>query len=66
MKREDRRAGGVIAMLFNINCDPEKHPHGIDWQDVFPEWKEEHEQTEEEMYEVMRLFASRSNEGLSH
>lgn len=66
VRREDRRAGEIIAILYNINRDSEKDPHGMDWQDVFPEWKTEHEQTEEEMFEMMQLFASRSNEGLSH
>ena len=65
VKREDRRAGEIIAILFNINRDAEKMPNGIDWQDVFPEWKEERpEQTEEEMFLVMAGFA-KSTEGLS-
>jgi hypothetical protein len=67
VKREDRRAGEIIAILYNINRDSEKDPKGIDWQDVFLEWKEEpKEQTEEEMLALMQLFATKSNEGLSH
>ena len=65
VKREDRRGGEIVAMLYNINRDTEKDPRGIDWQDVYTEWKEEHEQTEEEMLQVMQMFAA-STEGLSH
>jgi hypothetical protein len=64
VKRADRRAGGVIAMLYNLNRDPEKDRDGIDWQDVFTEWKEKlPEQTEDELYEAMLLWA-KSTEGL--
>lgn len=65
LKREDRRAGEVVAILYNLNRDPEKDPKGIDWDDVFPEWKEARPQTEDEMFEAMLLFA-KSTEGLSH
>jgi hypothetical protein len=65
VKREDRRAGEMIAMFFNANRDTEKMPRGIDWTDVFPEWKEpSKEQTEEEMLEVMQaLMASTQSMG---
>lgn len=66
VKRADRRAGEIIAILYNINRDSERDPHGLEWQDVFPEWKEpEKEQTEEEMFATMMLF-TKSTEGLSH
>lgn len=66
IKREDRRAGEIIAMLFNANRDSETTP-AIDWQDVFLEWKEgPREQTEKEMFEMMQMFTARTNEGLSH
>jgi hypothetical protein len=64
-KQEDRRAGGVIAMLYNVNRDPDKDPKGLDWFDFFPEWREAREQTEEELFEMMMLF-TKQREGLSH
>jgi len=69
VKREDRRAGEIVAILYNANRNVEDDPKGLDWQDVFPEWKEEreeHEQTEEEMFALMKMFAAKSTEGLSH
>lgn len=57
-KREDRRAGGIIAMLYNIHRDPEKDSNGLEWWDFFLEWKEDTEQTEEAMLEVMRIWAA--------
>lgn len=65
VKREDRRAGEVVAILYNINRDSEKDPRGMDWQDVFAEWKEERFEDEDEMFAAMKLFAQ-STEGLSH
>lgn len=66
MKRADRRAGEIVAILYNLNRDPKEDPKGIDWTDVFAEWKEEPpEQTEDEMLETMFAFAA-STEGLSH
>lgn len=64
VKREDRRAGEIIAILYNINRDSEKDPHGIEWQDVFPEWKEEREQSEEEMFAVMQALAEATRRGV--
>lgn len=58
VKREDRRAGGIIAMLYNINRDSEKDPDGLEWWDFYTEWKEETEQTEEQQLHVMRLWAA--------
>lgn len=55
-KREDRRAGGIIAMLFNINRG--ENTEGLDWYDFFPEHKEETEQTEEVMLEHMKLWSA--------
>lgn len=57
-KRQDRRAGGVIAMLYNINRDSDKDPKGLDWEDFFSEWQETTEQTEEEQLQVMQLWAA--------
>lgn len=57
----------MIAMFYNANRDSEKDPNGIDWTDVFAEWKEKpKEQTEEEMLAVMIAFTKSTNEGLSH
>lgn len=64
-KREDRRAGEIIAILYNINRDSIKDPKGLDWQDVFPEWKEEGLQSEDEMFEAMQMWVG-PPEGLSH
>lgn len=65
VKREDRRAGGIIAQIYNMNRDVEKDPKGLDWQDYFTEWKEEpEEQTEDQMFEAMMLW-TKSTEGLS-
>lgn len=65
MKREDRRAGEIIAILYNINRDSRKDPKGLDWQDVFPEWREERIQSEDEMFEAMQMWVG-PPEGLSH
>ena len=67
-KREDRRAGEIVALLFNTNRDTEKMPEGLTWQDVFPEWKEEQEeQTDEQMLATMMLlFSAKPTEGLSN
>ena len=70
LRREDRRAGEIVAILYNANRDSKEDPKGVDWQDVFPEWKEPpnepEEQSEEEMFETMKLFAAAHPEGLSH
>lgn len=64
-KRADRRAGGVIAMLYNINRDSKTDPNGLDWMDFFTEWKEEpEEQTEEQMFMTMMMLTKRT-EGLT-
>lgn len=55
-QREDRRAGEVAAMLYNANRTEETKP--IDWRDVFPQWQEEEEQSEEEMLRVMQMWAA--------
>ena len=69
LKREDRRAGGIIAASYNLARASESDPL-YDWWDFFAEWKEDRpeprEQTEEEMFEVMKLFAAAHPEGLSH
>lgn len=57
LQREDRRAGEVAAMIYNIHRDSKKDPKGMNWLDVFPEWKDEKPaQTEEEMFETMQLW----------
>lgn len=62
-KQEDRRAGGIIAMLYNINRDSTKDPEGLDWDDFFTEWKPpQPEQTEEEMFNTMMLLAKATQE----
>ena len=64
LKRGDRRAGEIIAILYNINRDSQTDPKGLDWTDVFPEWKEEpEEQTEDEMFQTMMAF-TKQREGL--
>lgn len=61
VKREDRRAGEIVAILFNLNRDVAKDPNGIDWTDVFPEWKESAApMTDEQMFENMMLHAKRT------
>lgn len=63
VKSEDRRAGMILAMIYNSERDREIDPAGKDWDDFFTEWKAEpEEQTEEEMFAVMQGFA-KSREG---
>jgi hypothetical protein len=66
-KREDRRAGGIIAASYNLNRANVTDPV-FDWWDFFTEWKPpQEEQTEEEMLRtMMSLFSTKSTEGLSH
>lgn len=45
-------------MLYNINRDSDKDPNGLEWWDFYTEWKEETEQSEEQMLEHMKLWAS--------
>lgn len=67
IKRDDHRAGEIIAMIYNANRDTDEDKNGLRWWDWFPQWKEEPpEQTEEEMFEIMQLFTAKNNEGLSH
>lgn len=63
-KRADRRAGGIIAALYNIHTRTSETDPVKDWQDYFTEWKEESaDQTEEQMFETM-LLLTKSTEGL--
>lgn len=55
-RRADRRAGELLAMLYNINRDRTKDPSGADWLDFFPEWDEAAVQSDEQMYEAMLLW----------
>jgi hypothetical protein len=58
MRREDQRAGEVVAMLYNINRDGKKDPKGMTWLDVFPENAAPKPQTEEQMLDAMMLWAA--------
>lgn len=58
-KRADRRAGGVMAALYNLQTRAQETDPILDWDDFFTEWKgPPKEQTEEEMYEKMLQFAA--------
>lgn len=64
-KREDHRAGEIIAMIYNANRNQEEDPQGVEWWDFFPVWKPEREkQTEDEMFAMMLQF-TKQREGLS-
>lgn len=66
LKRADRRAGGIMAALYNIHTRASVTDPIQDWQNFFPEWKEPlPPQTEDEMLEAMMLW-TKSTEGLSH
>lgn len=66
-KREDHRAGEIIAMIYNANRDTEVDRKGLSWDAWFPQWSPEpDEQTEEEMFEMMQQFTAKVNEGLPH
>jgi alpha-ketoglutarate-dependent taurine dioxygenase len=57
-RREDRRAGEVVAILHNIHRDAKTD--AITWLDVFPEHQEpKPEQTDEQMLEAMMMWANR-------
>lgn len=57
-KREDRRSGEVVAMLFNVHRDQKKSPDGITWQDVYPEHQEKPvPQSDDDMLQAMKLWA---------
>lgn len=57
---EDRRAGTIVAMMYNLKRDAKKDPKGWTWQDVFPEHKEApRAQTDEEMLNAMMIWAAR-------
>lgn len=57
LKRADRRAGGIIAALYNIHTRSSEADPMQDWQDFFTEWKEPiTEQTEEQMFESMMMW----------
>jgi hypothetical protein len=58
MAREDRRAGEVVAMLYNINRDRKKDPKGWTWLTVFPEHQPPvKHQSEDEMFANMMQWA---------
>lgn len=53
----DRRAGQIVAMLYNINRDQKKDPAGATWLDFYPEWNEPTgPQTEEQMLDAMMMW----------
>lgn len=65
-KQEDRRAGAVIAALYNIHTRESDTDPLKGWQDFFPEWKEQKPiQTEDQMFQAMMMW-TKSTEGLSH
>lgn len=63
LKREDRRSGEVVAMLLNVNGAGKDK--AVEWTDVFPEWKEEMNDIER-LAEAVKMWASPTDEGLSH
>lgn len=64
LKRADRRAGGIIAALYNIHTRSSETEPVKDWQDYFTEWKEgPEEQTEDKMFETMMRW-TQATEGL--
>lgn len=66
IKRADRRAGGVIAALYNLNSRTEESDPVQEWWDYFTEWKPEPEsQTDDEMFQAMMAF-TKQREGLPH
>jgi hypothetical protein len=70
MKMADRRAGSIVAALYNVHTRQEETDPVREWDDFFTEWKgpakEVEEQTEEEMFEIMKTFAAAHPEGLSN
>lgn len=55
----------MIAALYNVHTRTSETDPVQDWTDFFTEWKKEpREQTEEEMIEVMRAFAT-STQGMT-
>lgn len=46
----------MVAVLFNVNRG--ENSEALGWDDIFAEWKEETEQTEEQMLEHMKLWAA--------
>lgn len=62
-KREDHRAGEIIAMIYNAHRDSDVDRKGLSWDAWFPQWKQQpDEQTEEDMFEMMQMFATKVNE----
>ena len=56
MQREDRRAGEVVSMLYNLKRG--KDDDAIGWLDVFPEWDKRPSETEEQMMAAMQMWAT--------
>lgn len=44
-------------MIYNVNRDQKKDPKGATWQDIFPERADAEQQTDEQMYAAMMLWA---------
>lgn len=58
VRRADRRAGEILALLYNVNRDQQKDPKGATWTDFFPEWDESAaEQSDEQMLDAMMIWA---------
>lgn len=55
--RADRRAGEVVAMLYNINRDRKADPRGKAWDDWFPQEDRSEPQTDDQMFAAMKMLA---------
>lgn len=56
-RAQDRRAGEMVAMLYNVHRDQKKDPKGATWLTFFPEHRDETVQSDEEMLNAMMLWA---------
>lgn len=57
-RRQDRRAGEIVAMLYNVHRDQKKDATGKGWQDFFPEWQQRTPvMTDDQMFEAMQMWA---------
>lgn len=66
IKRDDHRAGQIVAWVYNTGRNVEEDPEGKEWWDFFPVWQPEpEEQTEDEMFQAMLMF-TKQREGLPH
>ncbi len=56
LARADRRAGEVVAMLYNVNRDGQKDPKGSDWLDFFPEHRPKEWQGQDAMFDALMMW----------